>query len=126
MRLDGTVLGKFGRARRLLKEVRAVNFIDCRSENTLLVGELANRRVQKLVFQPIWTGSLSPTFRSESKPQHGVASSPSQHVAGWQWQIGGVTRAEARNGRFGLLDGQWAVAASSYDFSVTERVGLYL
>jgi hypothetical protein len=49
MRLDGTVLGKFGRAGRLLKEFGAVNSIDCRSENTLFVGELANLRLQKLV-----------------------------------------------------------------------------
>jgi len=49
MRLDGTILGKFGRAGRLLKEFGAVNSIDCRGENTLLVGELANLRVQKLV-----------------------------------------------------------------------------
>ena len=49
MGLDGTVLGKFGRAGRLLKEFGAVNSIDCRGENTLFVGELANLRVQKLV-----------------------------------------------------------------------------
>jgi hypothetical protein len=49
MRLDGTVLGKFGHAGRLLKEFGAVNSIDCRSENTLFVGEPANLRVQKLV-----------------------------------------------------------------------------
>ncbi len=49
MRLDGTVLGKFGRAGRLLKEFGAVNSIDCRGEGTLWVGELANLRVQKLV-----------------------------------------------------------------------------
>jgi hypothetical protein len=49
MRPDGTVLGKFGRAGRLLKEFGAVNSIDCRSESTLFVGELANLRVQKLV-----------------------------------------------------------------------------
>jgi hypothetical protein len=49
MRLDGTVLGQFGRAGRLLKEFGAVNSIDCRGESTLFVGELANLRVQKLV-----------------------------------------------------------------------------
>lgn len=49
MRLDGTVLGKLGRAGRLLKEFGAVNSIDCRSGSTLFVGELANLRVQKLV-----------------------------------------------------------------------------
>ena len=48
MRLDGTVLGKFGRAGRVMKEFGAVNSIDCRVENTLYVGELANLRVQKL------------------------------------------------------------------------------
>jgi hypothetical protein len=51
MQLDGTVLGKIGRAGRLLKEFGAVNSIDCRSENTLFVGELANLRVQKLVLR---------------------------------------------------------------------------
>jgi DNA-binding beta-propeller fold protein YncE len=49
MGLDGAVLGKLGRAGRLLKEFGAVNSIDCRSENTLFVGELANLRVQKLM-----------------------------------------------------------------------------
>ncbi len=46
--LDGTVLGKFGRAGKLLKEFSAVNSLDCRVPNTLYVGELANLRVQKL------------------------------------------------------------------------------
>ncbi len=49
MRLDGTVVGKFGRAGKLPKEFGTVNSIDCRSENTLYVGELGNLRVQKLV-----------------------------------------------------------------------------
>jgi DNA-binding beta-propeller fold protein YncE len=48
MRLDGTVLGKFGRAGKLPKEFGTVNAIDCRSENTLYVGEIGNLRVQKL------------------------------------------------------------------------------
>src|SRR5437588_3703872 len=48
MRLDGTVVGKFGRAGKLLKEFGTVNSIDCRSENTLYVGEIGNYRVQKL------------------------------------------------------------------------------
>jgi DNA-binding beta-propeller fold protein YncE len=49
MRLDGTIIGRFGRAGKLLKEFGTVNSIDCRTENTLYVGELANLRVQKLV-----------------------------------------------------------------------------
>ena len=48
MRLDGTMTGKFGRAGKLPKEFGTVNAIDCRSENTLYVGEIGNLRVQKL------------------------------------------------------------------------------
>ncbi len=46
--LDGTVVGRFGRAGKLPKEFGLVNSIDCRTENELLVGELSNWRVQKL------------------------------------------------------------------------------
>ena len=49
MRLDGTIAGKFGRAGKRLKEFGTVNAIDCRSENTLYVGEIGNLRVQKLM-----------------------------------------------------------------------------
>ncbi len=48
MRLDGTMIGKFGRAGKLLKEFGTANAIDCRSENMLYVGEVGNFRVQKL------------------------------------------------------------------------------
>jgi NHL repeat len=48
LKLDGTIVGKFGKAGKRPKEFGAVNSIDCRSENTLLVGEVANMRVQKL------------------------------------------------------------------------------
>jgi hypothetical protein len=48
MHLDGTIIGKFGRAGKPLKEFGTVNSIDCRSENTLYVGEIGNLRVQKL------------------------------------------------------------------------------
>jgi hypothetical protein len=48
LRLDGTIVGKFGRAGKLLKEFGTVNEIDCRNENALLVGEIGNLRVQKI------------------------------------------------------------------------------
>ena len=48
MELDGRIVGKFGRAGKLLKEFGTVNSIDCRNENELLVGELGNWRVQKV------------------------------------------------------------------------------
>jgi NHL repeat-containing protein len=51
MRLDGTMIGKFGRAGKLLKEFGTVSAIDCRSENTLYVGEVGNFRVQKLTMR---------------------------------------------------------------------------
>ena len=47
--LDGTVVGKFGRAGKELKQFGLVNSIDCRNENELLIGELSNWRVQKIV-----------------------------------------------------------------------------
>jgi DNA-binding beta-propeller fold protein YncE len=49
MELDGKVLGKFGRAGKLLKEFGTVNEIDCRSPNSLYVSELTNWRVQRLM-----------------------------------------------------------------------------
>jgi hypothetical protein len=52
MTLDGKILGKFGRAGKLLKEFGTVNAIDCRTENELYVGELGNWRVQKVTLRP--------------------------------------------------------------------------
>ena len=52
MSLDGKIVGKFGRAGKLLKEFGTVNAIDCRNENELYVGELGNWRVQKVTLKP--------------------------------------------------------------------------
>lgn len=52
MTLDGRIVGKFGRAGKLLKEFGTVNSIDCRTENELYVGELGNWRVQKVTLRP--------------------------------------------------------------------------
>lgn len=49
--LTGNVLGRFGSAGKLPKEFGLVNSIDCRNDNELLVGELANWRVQKLTLR---------------------------------------------------------------------------
>jgi hypothetical protein len=51
MRLDGTMVGKFGRAGKLLKEFGSVSAIDCRTDTTLYVGEVGNFRVQKLTMR---------------------------------------------------------------------------
>jgi DNA-binding beta-propeller fold protein YncE len=57
MELDGRIVGKFGRAGKLLKEFGTVNSIDCRSENELYVGELGNWRVQKVTLKPVAAGT---------------------------------------------------------------------
>jgi hypothetical protein len=46
--LDGKVVGKFGSAGRQLKQFGLANSIDCHNESELLVGEMANWRVQKV------------------------------------------------------------------------------
>ena len=50
--LDGKVLGKFGTAGRMPKELGVVNSIDCRTENELLLGEMTTWRVQKVTLRP--------------------------------------------------------------------------
>ena len=51
MDLDGKLLGKFGRAGKMLKEFGTVNAIDCRNPNQLYVGEIGNLRVQKITLR---------------------------------------------------------------------------
>jgi DNA-binding beta-propeller fold protein YncE len=48
MELDGTIVGKFGKAGKLLKQFGTVHEIDCRNPNQVFVGELTNWRVQKI------------------------------------------------------------------------------
>jgi hypothetical protein len=52
MELDGKVVGKFGTAGKQMKEFGSVHEIDCRTDNQILVGELTNWRVQKLMLKP--------------------------------------------------------------------------
>ena len=49
--LDGKVVGKFGSAGKQLKEFGLANSIDCRDENSLLIGELTNWRVQRVTLK---------------------------------------------------------------------------
>ena len=51
MELDGKIVGRFGRAGKLMKEFGSVHEIDCRKDNELLVGEITNWRVQKLLLR---------------------------------------------------------------------------
>ena len=52
LELDGKVLGKFGKAGKLVKEFGLVNAIDCRTADEIYIGELTNWRVQKLNLRP--------------------------------------------------------------------------
>ena len=52
MDLNGRLVGRFGKAGKLMKEFGTVNAIDCRNENELYVGETGNWRVQKLTLHP--------------------------------------------------------------------------
>ena len=51
MELNGTIIGKFGKAGKQLKEFGMVNEIDCRDPNTLYVAEIMNWRVQKITLK---------------------------------------------------------------------------
>src|SRR5262245_17545457 len=49
MELDGTIIGKFGKAGKQLKEFSTVHEIDCRNPNELFVAEITAFRVQKII-----------------------------------------------------------------------------
>ena len=51
VQLDGKVVGRFGAAGKLPKQFGIANSIDCRSDPTLLIGELTNWRVQKITLK---------------------------------------------------------------------------
>jgi len=52
MELDGTILGKFGKAGKQLKEFSTVHEIDCRNPNELFVAEITAFRIQKIILKP--------------------------------------------------------------------------
>jgi DNA-binding beta-propeller fold protein YncE len=50
--LDGNILGEFGKSGKLLGQFGWVHEISCPTENTLLIAELLNWRIQKLILHP--------------------------------------------------------------------------
>ena len=52
MELDGTIIGKFGKAGKELGNFTTVHAIDCKNENELFVAEITGWRVQKLILEP--------------------------------------------------------------------------
>jgi DNA-binding beta-propeller fold protein YncE len=51
VRLDGTVVGRFGTVGKRIGQFGTVNAIDCRVDNDLLVGEIGNWRVQRVTLR---------------------------------------------------------------------------
>ncbi len=52
VQLNGRVVGKFGSAGKLPKELGLANSLDCRNPNELLIGEMTNWRVQRVTLMP--------------------------------------------------------------------------
>jgi sugar lactone lactonase YvrE len=52
MELDGTILGKFGRAGKAPKEFSTTHGIDCRNPNELYISEITAWRAQKIILRP--------------------------------------------------------------------------
>src|SRR5881628_3377293 len=57
MELDGTVLGRFGKAGHGPKEFSSVHQMDCRNPNEIYVAEITQWRVQKILLRPQQTST---------------------------------------------------------------------
>ena len=66
MELDGTVVGKFGKAGKQLKEFATTHGIDCRNENELWISEITAWRAQKIILHPQQTPAR-PTSTSAAR-----------------------------------------------------------
>ena len=53
MELDGTIVGRFGRAGKAPGEFATIHAIDCRDPNSLYTAEINNWRAQKIVLKPL-------------------------------------------------------------------------
>ncbi len=65
MELDGTVVGKFGKAGKQLKEFSTIHGMDCRNENELWVSEITAWRAQKIILHP--QQAAKPTSTSAAR-----------------------------------------------------------
>ena len=57
MELDGTVLGRFGKAGHAFKEFSSIHQMDCRTPDEIYVAEITEWRVQKIRLRPAATSS---------------------------------------------------------------------
>jgi hypothetical protein len=65
MTLDGKIVGMFGKSGKQLKQFGWIHGIACPSENTVLVAEVLNWRVQKLILHP---GHPAKQARNDAGP----------------------------------------------------------
>jgi hypothetical protein len=63
MELDGTVLGRFGKAGHGPKEFSSIHQMDCRNPNEMYVAEITAFRVQKLILKPQQPSTAAPAGR---------------------------------------------------------------
>ena len=63
MELDGTVLGRFGKAGHGFKEFSSIHQMDCRNPDELYVAEITAWRVQKILLRPQQTRTVERTAR---------------------------------------------------------------
>jgi 6-bladed beta-propeller protein len=59
MELDGTVLGRFGKAGHAFKEFSSIHQMDCRNPDEVYVAEITEWRVQKILLRPATKTSAS-------------------------------------------------------------------
>jgi NHL repeat-containing protein len=59
MELDGTVLGRFGKAGHAFKEFSSIHQMDCRNPDEIYVAEITEWRVQKILLRPSTKSSAS-------------------------------------------------------------------
>ena len=57
MELDGTIVGKFGKAGKAPGEFATIHEIDCRDPNVIYTAEINNWRSQKILLKPPTTTS---------------------------------------------------------------------
>jgi len=63
MELDGTVVGRFGKAGHGVKEFSSIHQMDCRNPNELYVAEITAFRVQKILLKPQQTPTSADARR---------------------------------------------------------------
>ena len=73
MALDGTIIGKFGRAGKAPGEFATIHQMDCRDPNVIYTAEINDWRSQKIVLK-----SLSSTTEAQSKPAGTGLAGPGQ------------------------------------------------